>query len=192
MATRGVSIALACRALGVSETCFRYSPTRDAENEQIADLLIGLTKTRETWGFGLCFLHLRNVQGHPWNHKRVRRIYCERELNRARSSRDDASSATSQRRLPCQMRPMWRGRWSEEGQKTARGTVFPTNMADRLADGRPFRLLNVLDDFNREGLGIEVDFSLPADRVVRALNPSSGKWSPGPFSVPPLHRRAVL
>ena len=32
-------------------------------------------------------------------------------------------------------------------------------MADRLGDGRAFRLLNVLDDFNREGLGIEVDFS---------------------------------
>jgi hypothetical protein len=36
-------------------------------------------------------------------------------------------------------------------------------MADRLGDGRAFRLLNVLDDFNREGLGIEVDVSLPAD-----------------------------
>lgn len=43
-------------------------------------------------------------------------------------------------------------------------------MADRLADGRQFRLLNVLVDFNREGLGIEVDFSLPAERVVRSLN----------------------
>ncbi len=42
--------------------------------------------------------------------------------------------------------------------------------ADRLGDGRQFRLLNLLDDFNREGLGIEVDFSLPAERVVRALN----------------------
>ncbi len=39
-------------------------------------------------------------------------------------------------------------------------------MADRLEDGRAFRLLNVLDDFNREGLGIEVDFSLPAERVT--------------------------
>ena len=37
-------------------------------------------------------------------------------------------------------------------------------MADRLGDGRAFRLLNVLDDFKREGLGIEVDFSLPAER----------------------------
>ena len=43
-------------------------------------------------------------------------------------------------------------------------------MADRLADGWQFRLLNVLDDFNREGLGIEVDFSLLAERVVRPLN----------------------
>jgi transposase InsO family protein len=42
-------------------------------------------------------------------------------------------------------------------------------MADRLGDGRAFRLLNVLDDFNREGLGIEVDFSLPAERVIRSL-----------------------
>ena len=43
-------------------------------------------------------------------------------------------------------------------------------MADRLSDGRAFRLLNVLDDFNREGLGIEVDFSLPAERVTRSLD----------------------
>ena len=43
-------------------------------------------------------------------------------------------------------------------------------MADRLEDSRAFRLLNVVDDFNREGLGIEVDFSLPAARVIRSLN----------------------
>ena len=43
-------------------------------------------------------------------------------------------------------------------------------MADMLGDGRAFRLLNVLDDYNREGLGIEVDFSLPAERVIRSLN----------------------
>ena len=43
-------------------------------------------------------------------------------------------------------------------------------MADRLGDGRAFRLLNVLDDFNCEGLGIELDFSLPAERVIRSLD----------------------
>lgn len=41
---------------------------------------------------------------------------------------------------------------------------------DQLRDGRSFRLFNVLDDFNREGLTIEVDLSLPAARVVRALD----------------------
>jgi len=43
-------------------------------------------------------------------------------------------------------------------------------MADQLADGCQIRTLNVVDDFNREGLGIEVDFSRPAERVVRSLN----------------------
>ena len=42
-------------------------------------------------------------------------------------------------------------------------------MHDQLTDGRSFRLLNVLDDFNRQGLGIDVDLSLPAARVIRAL-----------------------
>ena len=43
-------------------------------------------------------------------------------------------------------------------------------MADQLADGRSFHTLNVLDDFNREGLAMEVNFSLPSERVVRTLN----------------------
>jgi len=41
-------------------------------------------------------------------------------------------------------------------------------------DGQPsdlgIRLFNVLDDFNREALAIEIDFSLPFERVIRALN----------------------
>ena len=43
-------------------------------------------------------------------------------------------------------------------------------MHDQLSDGRRYRLFNVIDDFNREGLAIEVDFSLPAIRVKRALD----------------------
>ena len=81
VAGRGASIALACRTFGVSETCYRYSPLLSDEHEQIADLLVGLTNAKTTWGFGLCFLYLRNVQRHVWNHKRVYRIYCEQELN---------------------------------------------------------------------------------------------------------------
>ena len=78
---KGVSVALACRTFCVSETCYRYTPKLDQENGRIADLLVGLTQARRSWGFGLCFLYLRNVKGHSWNHKRVYRIYCELELN---------------------------------------------------------------------------------------------------------------
>jgi putative transposase len=40
-----------------------------------------LTENKRTWGFGLCFLYLRNVQGYGWNHKRVYRLYSALELN---------------------------------------------------------------------------------------------------------------
>ncbi len=155
MARYGVSIALACRTFGVSETCYRYAPKLVGENEEIADLLVGLTQARRNWGFGLCFLYLRNVQGRRWNHKRVYRIYRELELNlrikpRKRLQRDKPDALV----VP-------------EAPNISWSMDF---MADRLEDGRAFRLLNVLDDFNREGLGIEVDFSLPAERVIRSLN----------------------
>ena len=88
VARHGVSLTLACRTFDVSETCYRYSPLLSDENEEIADLLVGLTAARKTWGFGLCFLHLRNVQGHPWNHKRVYRNYCDCLLYTSPSPRD--------------------------------------------------------------------------------------------------------
>ena len=43
-------------------------------------------------------------------------------------------------------------------------------MSDALWSGRRFRTFNVIDEFNREGLRIEVDTNLPAARVIRALN----------------------
>ena len=43
-------------------------------------------------------------------------------------------------------------------------------MDDQLSDGRCIRLFNVIDDFNREALGIDVDFSLPLQRVIHSLD----------------------
>jgi len=152
---KGVSVALACRTFEISEACYRYQPTLSDENAEIADWLMRLTTTHRAWGFGLCFLYLRNLKGFAWNHKRVYRIYRELELNlrikpRKRLKRDKPD-ALAVPEAPNQT-------WSMDF------------MADQLADGRTFRTLNVLDDFNREGLGIEVDFSLPAARVVRTLD----------------------
>jgi len=75
VARRGVLIRLACEAFGVSQTCYRYERKRNAQNDQIADWLLRLTDNHRNWGFGLCFLYLRNVKGFGWNHKRIYRIY---------------------------------------------------------------------------------------------------------------------
>ena len=155
VARHGVSIALACRTFQIGETCYRYRAVLSDENARIADSLERLTANNRTWGFGLCFLYLRNVQGYGWNHKRVYRIYRELALNlrikpKKRLKRDRPEPLA----VPEKPNEMW-------------SMDF---MADQLADGRSIRTLNVLDDFNREGLAIEVDFSLPAERVVRSLN----------------------
>ncbi|SPU50457.1 transposase [Bordetella trematum] len=55
-------------------------------------------------------------------------------------------------------------------------------MHDQLADGRSIRVLNVIDDFNREALGIEVDFSLPSERVIRTLKRIIG-WRGTPSAI---------
>ena len=78
---RGIPIRLACLLFKISETCYRYQPKRVDENAEVADWLLRLTQTYRNWGFGLCFLYLRNVKHFGWNHKRVYRIYKELELN---------------------------------------------------------------------------------------------------------------
>ena len=66
-------------------------------------------------------------------------------------------------------------------------------MHDQLADGRSFRLFNVIDDFNREGLGIEVDFSLPAERVIRCTGADHrmARLSPRPFAATTVRNTSV-
>ena len=146
---------LASRAFCISETCYRYQAKLSTDNALIADWLLRLTTTNRTWGFGLCFLYLRNVKGYPYNHKRVYRIYRELELNmRIKPKRRLKRDVPDPLAVPRQINAMW-------------SMDF---MHDSLADGRGFRTFNVIDDYNREGLGIEVDFSLPAGRVIRALD----------------------
>lgn len=151
---RRLNIRQACEVFSVSMCCYRYERKLSRDNARIADLLLGLTQSQRNWGFGLCFLYLRNVKGYAWNRKRVYRIYRELELNlrikpRKRLKREKPEPLA----VPEAMNQVW-------------SMDF---MHDQLQNGRCIRLLNVIDDFNREGLGIEIDFSLPAERVVRTL-----------------------
>jgi putative transposase len=151
---KGLSIRQACEAFGISQGCFRYVPKLSSDNARIAELLLGLTQSQRNWGFGLSFLYLRNVKGYGWNHKRVYRIYRELELNlrikpRKRLLRDKPQ--------PLSVPPGINQVWSMDF------------MHDQLQDGRCIRVLNIIDDCTREGLGLEVDFSLPSERVIRSL-----------------------
>ena len=76
-----LSIAVACKAFIISETCYRYEAKLSDENILVANWLLRLTDAHRNWGFKLCFLYLRNVKGFGWNHKRVYRIYKELEFN---------------------------------------------------------------------------------------------------------------
>lgn len=149
------TLSHACRTFAVSETCYRYQAKHSDENAEIADWLVRLTTTYRTWGFGLCFLYLRNVKAKPWNHKRVYRLYRELELNlRIKPRKRLVREKPEPLAVPATLNQTW-------------SMDF---MHDTLGDGRSFRLFNVLDDFNREGLTIEADLSLPAARVIRALD----------------------
>lgn len=148
------SIKLACLAFGVSLSCYRYQLMLISENAEIADHLIRLTHNQRNWGVGLCFLYLRNVKGYRWNHKRVYRIYRELELNlrikpRKRIVREKPKPLV----VPQTINHCWSMHF----------------MHDQLADGCSYRLFNLIDDFNRETLSMEIDLSLPAERVVRVL-----------------------
>ncbi len=150
----GISIWLACNVFYISESGYRYKAVLCDENQQIGDLLIELITKNNQWGFGLCFLFLRNVKGFRWNHRREYRIYCELKFNlrikpKTRITRLPPTPLT----VPEKINETW-------------SMDF---MHDQLDDGQSFRTFNVIDDFNREALAIDVDFSLPAARVIRSL-----------------------
>ena len=149
-----IPIKMACKIFSISESCYRYKRKLSAENNEIADWLLRLTSSYKNWGFGLSFLYLRNVKGFEWNHKRVYRIYRELELNLRIKPK---KRLVRERPEPLCVPDACNETWSMDF------------MHDQLSDGRSVRLFNVIDDFNREGLGIEVDFALPSERVIRSL-----------------------
>ena len=154
VAKLGLSIRIACEIFGISETCYRHRAKLSNENAVIGDWLLRLTTANKRWGFGLCFDHLRNVKKFSWNHKRVYRIYRELELNlrikpKRRIKRDKPDALS----VPLAINQVW-------------SMDF---MSDALANGRKIRTFNVIDDYNREGLCIDVDFSMPSQRIIRSL-----------------------
>ncbi len=142
----------ACRAVNLNPAPIAIKPAKP----MITKLNRNCSSCRKQprWGCRKMTDYLRN-QGHRWNHKRIRRIYRGLALN-----------------LPC-------GKPKKRlAARTALALGVPVQsdltwsldfMSDSLSNGRAIRTLNIIDDYNREALWIEVDHSLPAERVVRVL-----------------------
>ena len=149
--THHYSVNRACKLIGApSSVCYYQSVRNDAP---LVDALQAHVAKHQTHGFPKTFAYLRRA-GYVWNHKRVHRVYKGLRLNIRRKGK---------RRLPARVKqPI-------EKQVTFNQCWSIDFMQDSLFTGRKFRTFNVLDDFNREALAIEVDTSLPSSRVIRTL-----------------------
>ena len=148
----GVSQRQACNAIGVPRSSHQYKPKPRNDIPIIQDLE-ALVAKHPAIGFWQSFFRLRR-QGRTWNHKRVYRVYTGLQLNIRRRFK---------KRLPARVKQAL-------FQPQTHNEVWSIDfLSDSLWDGRKFRLLNIVDDFNRQVLALEADTSLPSVRVIRVL-----------------------
>lgn len=157
--------------IGISRTTCQYK-AKPKDDRELQDALTALTTKHVAIGYWQCCYRLWN-KGHWWNHKRIYRVYTDMKLNIRRRSK---------KRLPERIKQALM-------VPSAPNQVWSIDfMVDNLTDGRKFRLLNVIDDFNRQSLVVEVDTSLPSLRVIRVLerlvaergNPANIRCDNGP------------
>ena len=148
----GVSIRQGCAAAGLARSTYQYQ-AKPKDDEEVIDALNALVAKHPAIGFWQAFHRLR-LAGHAWNHKRVYRVYTALGLNIRRRTK---------KRLPARVKQRL---FQPEGPNEVWSLDY---LHDSLWDGRAYRLLNVIDDYNREVLRIEADTSLPALRVIRVL-----------------------
>lgn len=147
-----VSQRRACRVVGISDSVYRYQPDKHRDDEVI-EALQKAVERYPAYGFSKLLKILRRWR-HPWNHKRIHRVYCALKLNFRRRGKKRLPTRYPQ---PLAVPMAENQSWSIDF------------MSDSLICGRRFRTFNVVDDFNREALAIEVDLSLPTARVIRVL-----------------------
>ncbi len=150
----GRPLRRSCACVGLSRAAW-YAPPQDwtVRDAELIAAIAGFVEAHPSRGFWKCSDQLRKT--HPdWNPKRIYRVYKAMKLNLRRAAK---------RRLPKRERvalyvPALPDMiWSVDF------------MSDALACGRRFRTFNVVDDFNREALHIEVDTSINSHRLVRVF-----------------------
>ena len=148
----GLSERRTCGLLRISASSLRYRSRREVMPE-LRERLLALARERPRYGYRRLHVLLRR-EGYQVNHKRIHRLYRREGLMVRRRLRKRIAAGT---RVPLPIPSRPDERWSIDF------------MSDQLADGRVFRTLNIVDDFTRQCLAIEVDTSLSGGRVVRVL-----------------------
>ena len=148
-----MSIRRACSALRLSRTVFAYQPS-PRDDMPLVTALLDLAERYPRYGFAKYFVLLRRA-GYTCNHKRVHRVYRQLCLHLRRKGK---------RRLPS------RAPVRLEVQTAMNKCWSMDFMSDSLMSGQRFRTFNVLDDFSREILAIEIDTNLPSARIIRVLD----------------------
>jgi putative transposase len=150
--SRGLPLARACRYFGVHRALVRYVPRRVAP-PGLGERLRELAVAKPRWGSPRLTWRLRR-EGWVVNHKRIERLVRVEHLLVGRRAR---RKRVAQTRIPAPVPTRPDERWSMDFVR------------DTLADGRPYRIWALVDDATREAPLVLVDHSLPAGRVIGAL-----------------------
>lgn len=135
-----------------SRSAYYYQSVKD--DTEVIDTLREWAEKHNRYGFWLLYKRMRR-NGIPWNHKRLYRVYKLLNLSMRRKGK---------KRIPARVKePL-------DHPSDINKNWSMDFMSDSLASGQRFRTLNIMDDFNREILHIEVSTSLPSKRVVRILD----------------------
>lgn len=142
-----------CRCIKLSRAAYYQNPKVNERDAEVIEAINAVIDKHPRWGFWKTFKALRR-KGQSWNHKRVYRIYCMLRLNQKRRAKKRLPKRVKQ---PLLVPQLPNHVWSADF------------MSDTLYAGKRFRTFNVIDDFNRELLHVEVDTSITAKRLIRVF-----------------------
>lgn len=166
----GVSERRACKVVGLNRSTQRLAPPPITDEEaELRAFLRQFSKERPRWGWRRAAKEARR-QGRQVNDKRVRRLWRDEGLRVPHKQRKKRLSGVGVHvGAMCPIRP--NVLWALDFQ------------FDTLADGRTIKMLNVIDEFTREALAIEVDRSIDADHVVAVLERLAAQRGSAPVYV---------
>ncbi len=163
--THGMSERRSCRLIRVWRATHRYKSKRK-EAGALRQRLRELAGEYPRYGYWRLYRKLRR-EGMVVNHKRVYRLYREEGL----SVRKRPRKRLARGRVPASVPIAPNVRWSMDF------------VSDSLADGRKFRVFNVVDDYSREALVMEVDTSIGGQRIARLLDEQAATRGAYPASI---------